>query len=150
MIGEFAFSFFVVEASASKVIGSSLAVDESVLPVLSDLLEPPVSVVHVVQVPQVQIMEKTVEIPEIQTNQDTRTSKSLGAAHVRRVDFADTEDVVEFEPPLAVVIVPPTPVTIPMIGVPPVVVEYVQRAPVVEFVSSAPTVSCAAPALAVT
>ena len=45
-------------------------------------------------------MEKIVEIPEIQTNQDTQTFERVGAAPVCRVCFAETLDVVEFVPPL--------------------------------------------------
>ena len=120
-------------------------------PVLADLQEPPLPNIQVVQVPQVQIMEKTVEIPEIQTNQDTRTSECLGA-HVRRVNFADT--VVEYVQPVQVVeFVAPAPAV--SFETPTTMVEYVTPAPavtntapapVVEYVASAPAVTHVAPA----
>ena len=56
-----------------------------VAPVLFDFLEPFVPIAQVVQVPQVQLTEKIVESPEIQSAQDTQTSVSLGLAPSRRV-----------------------------------------------------------------
>ena len=49
------------------------------------LLEPPVPVVHVVQVPQVQIIEKTVEFPVVQSAQSTRTPENLATVPVREM-----------------------------------------------------------------
>ena len=94
---------------------------EFAAPVLADLQEPPVPIVQIVQVPQVQTIENIVEIPEILSAQGTQTSESLGPAPVRRVRFADTVDIVEFEPPLPAEYVPPMRVTTPVVEAPPVV-----------------------------
>ena len=61
--------------------------------VLSDFLEPPVPVVQVVQVPQVQFIDKTVEAHVSLSGQGTQTSRSLAPAPVRFMKPA--EDVVE-------------------------------------------------------
>ena len=65
----------------------------------------------VVQVLQVQITEDTVETPDIQTVQGTQKSENLGTAPVRHVKFAETVEMVEFEPPLPAKSVPPFRVT---------------------------------------
>ena len=85
-------------------------------------------VFQVVQVPQVQVIGKIVENPEIQSAQDTHTSESLGPAPSRRVNFAESVDCVEIGSPLHAESVSPMPVTTPVVEVPPVVVEEVQPA----------------------
>ena len=114
-----------------------------------------VPVAQVVQVLQVrdtqsQTTEKIIEIPEIQTIQSTRTSEVLGTARGRRVFFSEVVEVVELGPPLLAESAPPMFVTATVIEAPLVVMEYVQFAPVPEYVtpaSATPAVTYAAPAL---
>ena len=80
------------------------------------------------QVPQVQVIEKIVEIPDVQMDQGTRTSESLGTAPARRV-VAESA--------------PPTSVTAHVIDMPPVVMEDAQPVPVGEYVAPAPVVTYA-------
>ena len=87
-------------------------VNEYVAPTpVTTLLEPPVPVVHVVQVPQVQVVQNTIETPQLQiieksvefrTNRSAlsaRTSVSLGTAPVSPMKPAEIIDVAELEPP---------------------------------------------------
>ena len=116
-----------------------------------------VPVVQVVEVPRVQVVEKTieipqlqiigeiVEIPEIQTVQCTQTCESLGTAPVREVAPADTVEVVELVPPLPAQSAPPMFATTPAVELPPVVVEDIQPTPMDEYVAPAPAVTYAAP-----
>ena len=54
--------------------------------------------------------------------------------------------MVELEPPLSVESAPPVLVTAPVVEAPPVVVEFVESAHVVEYVTRAPAVTYAVPA----
>ena len=67
----------VASALANKFVASALVIEHVAPAPETALLEPPVPVVHVVQVPQVQIIEKTVQFPVVQTSQSTRTRGSL-------------------------------------------------------------------------
>ena len=112
-----------------------------------------VPVVQVVQVPQVPVVEKTIEIaqlqtiekivdiPEIQTVQSTQFSESLETAPVLEMAPAEIVEGVEFGPPLPAESAPPMFATVEP---PPVVVEYIQPTPVVEYVALAPAVTYAA------
>ena len=51
-----------------------------------------------VQCPQLQFIKKTVEIPDFLLCQGTQTAESSEIAPVRHVSFAETVEVVEFEP----------------------------------------------------
>ena len=106
-------------------------------PAAADFVEPPMRVVQIVQVPQVQTIDEIVGIPELLTVQGTQTSVSLGAAPARHVDFAEMVKVVEFEPLLPAGSAPPLRVTTPVVDVPPVVVELIHTVPVVGFVAPA-------------
>ena len=90
---------------------------------------------------QWQIIEKIVAFPEIQTIQGTQTFESLETAHVRLVATVQTVEVVEVQPPLFAESAPPTFVTAPVVEAAPIVVEYVQPAHVVEYVTPEPAVS---------
>ena len=99
------------------------------------------TVVSVVQAPQVQVSEKTVEISQLQaaekivetrgthTIQSTQTSEKLGTASVCRSTQAEIVEAVEIG------VIPPAEsarlmfVTTPVLETPPVVAEYVQLAP---------------------
>ena len=126
---------------------------------MTTFLEPPVPAVYTVQVcqvpnvqntfetPQSQTVEKIVEHPEIRTFQGTRASESLETAPGRHVAFSEIVEVVDFEPTLSVESALPISVTTP--GVEAAPVEYVQTAPVAEYVtpaSAAPAFTHAAPA----
>ena len=63
-----------------------------------------------VQCPQLQFIEKTVEIPDFLLCQGTQTAESSEIAPVRHVSFAETVEVVEFEPHHSAVPVLPDPV----------------------------------------
>ena len=114
-----------------------------------------VPIVQVVQVPQVQVVKKTIEIPqlqtiekivdtpEIQTVQSTQSSESLETAPVLEMAPAEIVEGVEFWPPLPAESAPPLFAAAPTVGPPPVVVEYIQPS-VVEYVAPAPAVTCAA------
>ena len=56
---------------------------------VTTLLEPPVPVVHVMQVPCVQGIKKIVETPGVLSGQVSQISTSLGTAPVRHVNFAE-------------------------------------------------------------
>ena len=115
-----------------------------VAPVLADFLEPHVLVVKVVQVPQAQLFEQIVEIPDTQTAQGTQTFESLGTAPARRVDLAETVEVMEFAPPLPAESTAPACVTAHVVDVPLVVMEDAQPTPVDEHSAPAPVVDHAA------
>ena len=95
--------------------------------------------------PRSQTIEKIVEFPEIRTIQSTRTSESLETAPGRHVAFLEVVEMVDLEPPLSVEAAPPMFETAPVVEAAPVMVEYVQPAPVVEYVTPAPAVTYAAP-----
>ena len=64
-------------------------------PVTTDitlLLEPPVPVVHFVQVPQVHVIEKILEILEIQTVQGTQTSDSFCFRKMNSLEIREKGD----------------------------------------------------------
>ena len=89
------------------------------------------------------VIERIVEIPENQAV--PKLPESLGTAPVCQMQPAESVEVVEFGPPLPDKS-PPVFMTAPVVGVPLVVVEYVQPAPVVEYVAPAPVMTYAAPA----
>ena len=62
-----------------------------------------------VQCPQLQFIEKTVEIPDFLLCQGTQTVESSEIAPVRHVSFAETVEVVKFEPHHSAVPVLPDP-----------------------------------------
>ena len=68
---------YVASASVNKFVASASVIEYVAPTPVITLLEPPVPVVHVVQVPQVQIIEKTLEFLVVQTAQWTRTPESL-------------------------------------------------------------------------
>merc|ERR1712135_264711 len=110
------------------------------VPVVQVMQVPQVQVVEkTVEIPQLQIVEKIVEIPEIQTVQGTQTSESLGTAPVRQVAQAEIVEVVEIGAPLPAESAPPMFVTAPVLEAPPApVVEYVAPAPAVTYAPVAP------------
>ena len=87
------------------------------------LLELPVPVVHVVQVPQAQIIEKTVEFPVVQTAHSTRTPESLETVLVCEMKPMVTVEIVELGSLLPAVAVSPLSMTAPVVDVPLVVME---------------------------
>ena len=110
-------------------------------PMLFDFLKPLVPIAQVVQVHQVQLTEKIVESPEIQSAQDTQTSVSLGSASSRRVTFAGTLARGWRLGHLSLPNLSPMHVTTPVVDVPPLVEEYVRPDPLIEFAFPAPAVS---------
>ena len=98
-------------------------------PVVESGQVPQVQIVEkTIEIPQRQIVEKIVEIPEIWTIQGTQTSESLATAPVRQAAPAETVEVVELGPPLSAESAPPVFATAPLVEAAPVVVEYVQPA----------------------
>ena len=77
--------------SSCRICSASTRVNEYVAPApdlaLASLQEPLVPIVQVVHVHQVQLIDKIVELPEIQPGQGTQTSTSLGTTPSRRVTF---------------------------------------------------------------
>ena len=106
-------------------------------PVLSDFLEPTVPVVQVAQVLHLQLFEKTVVIPEIQSGQGAQTAECLETAPLRHVTFAETVEVREVGSVLPAVSAPAMHVTTPVVDTPPCVVEHAQPDPVIEFADPA-------------
>ena len=76
--------------------------------------------VQVVHVPQVQIVWKIHEIPEIQTDLGTQTSKSLGTALVHQVAQREIEEAIEIGVPLLAESASPRFVKAPVLEAPPV------------------------------
>ena len=123
---------------------------------VTTLLEPPVPVGHIVQVPQVQVVQKTtetpqlqiiakfVETPEIRSVQGPQTSVSLGHAPIRPMKDADIVDVVEVNSPLPAKSAPLVCVAAHVVDVPPVALERAQPAPVINYVAPGPAVALAA------
>ena len=81
---------------------------------------------------QLQIIENSVETPEIRSAQGSSTSASLGPASVRPMKPAETMKVVEIERPLSAESVPPMRVTTPVVEAPLGVVKCAQPDPVSE------------------
>ena len=91
-----------------------------------------------VEIPQLQIVEKTAKTPETQITQGTETSESMGNATARQV--------VEIEAYLPAESASPMFVSKPVSETLSVVVEYIQPTPVhVEYGTPAPTVAQTAP-----
>ena len=89
---------YVASAHVSEYVAPSLVTEHETPAVLAP-------VVQIVQFPQVQdpqskICEKNVETVAFLSGQDTQASVSLGTAPVCHVNFANTLEVVEFEPHL--------------------------------------------------
>ena len=82
---------------------------------------------HVVQVPQVQIIEKTLEFRVVQTAQCTRTPESLETVPVCEMKPVVTVEMVEAESPLTAVPVSPLSMTAPVVDVPPVMMQCAQQ-----------------------
>ena len=95
-----------------------------------------------VEIPQLQIVEQILEVPEIQMVQDTQTSESSGAASVRQAE-AEIGEVVEIRAPLPAESAPLVFVTASVLVALPVVVECVQSGPVAEYVEPATAVTYA-------
>ena len=133
-------------APAPVVHAAPASVTEFLVPVLSDFLEPPVPIVTVVQAPQLQITEKVVEIPEIWPGHTNFREFESCLPFAVFFFLADTVEMVELELPLPADPAPPLRETTPVVDAPPVEVELVSPAPVVEPVAPAPAVSYAAPA----
>ena len=92
----------------------------------------------VVHVPQVQIVGKTDEIPEIRTDVGSQTFESLGTAPVCQSTQAEIVEAVEIEVPLPAEYASLMSVTEPVLEVPPVVVEYIQvEVPQVQYIDKA-------------
>ena len=93
-------------APAPDVYAAPAPVNESVAssPVIEYVTPTPV------QCPQLQLIERTVEIPDFLLCQGTHTAESSEIAPVRHVSFAETVEVVEFEPHHSAVPVLPDPV----------------------------------------
>ena len=84
----------VIEYVTHKFVASAPVIEYmATVPVIS-LLEPPVPLVHVL-VPQVQIIEKTVEFLVVQTAQSTRTSESSETVPVCEMKHVVTVEMVE-------------------------------------------------------
>ena len=98
------------------------------------LLKVPI-VEKTIEIPQLQIVEKIVEIPELRTIQGTPTSESLGTAPVRHAAPAELVDMVELGPPSSAVSTPPVFVTAPMVEADCIVAEYVQPAQVGDIIT---------------
>ena len=113
-------------------------------PVHADFLEPPVPIVQVAKVPQVQVIEKSTRFSKSSLLTTPQTSESLGTTPVRPVTFAETVDTAEVGSPLLAEPVHPTRKTTPVVDAPLVVAELVQPAPVVELAAPASAVTCAA------
>ena len=100
------------------------------------------SVVQVVQVPQVQIIEEIVEVRVILSAQGAQPSPKVWELLLLVVClFAETVDRVEGWSPLPAESVPLVRVTTPVVDVPPVVVEEVQFALVIHYVAPVPPVA---------
>ena len=81
-----------------------------------------------------QIVQKIVDIPW----NPARTSESLGTAPIHQVAQAEIVEMTEIGAFLPSESAPPMFVTAPALEAPPVVVEQVQPAPVMEYVTLAP------------
>ena len=69
---------FTASAPVTEYVASALVTEYVAPAAVTTLLEPPVQIVQVVQVPQVLIFEKIVQNPEILCAQSAQTSESLG------------------------------------------------------------------------
>ena len=110
------------------------------LPLVSQIPQAQI-VEKTVEEPQSQIVEKTAETPEIQMVRGTETSESLGIARTRQMAHAETVEAVVIEAPPPTESARPMFVTTPVLETPPVVAEYVQLAPGAEYVALAPAVA---------
>ena len=104
------------------------------LPLVSQIPQAQI-VEKTVEEPQSEIVEKTAETPEIQIVRGTETSESLSIAPACQLAQARTVEAVEIGA------IPLTESATPVLETPPVVAEYVQRAPAVEYVALAPAVT---------
>ena len=108
------------------------------LPLVSQI--PQVQIVEkTVEEPQSEIVEKTAETPEIQMVRGTETSESLSIAPACQLAQARTVEAVEIGAIPLTESARPIFVTTPVLETPPA--EYVQLAPAVEFVALAPAVT---------
>ena len=140
---------YMASALANKFVASAPVI-EYVAPVsVTTLLEPPVHVVHVMQVPQVQVVEKTVEFPlEPQIVQETVETMRLASheqvqqrtvEHVPQI-FKETAETMrwdsheQMQPTPAVTCATPVPV-----------IECVTPSPVIEYIAPEPSVTSATP-----
>ena len=114
-----------------------------------------------VEIPQLHVVEKIVDNPQIQMVQGTQTSESLGTAPVRQVAQVEIVEAVEIGAPLPAESGPPMFVKAPVLEDPVVVAynpllswstwrTYAQRDSGVECVTPAPTVAQAAPVTTLT
>merc|ERR1711953_1104437 len=105
----------------------------------------------IVDVPQVQVVEKIVEVPEFQTVAGEQTAVSMGTAPVRQVAPAEIVEVTEIGAPLPAESAPAIVVQAPAIAPAPAVTT-IQAAPTatVALPAATATVQYAAPAAAVT
>ena len=109
---------------------------EAPAPVAESFPVPQVPIVEkTIEIPQLQIVEKIVEIPELHAIQGTQTSESLGSAPVRHAAPAELVDTVELEPPSSALSTLPVFVTAPMVEAASFVAEYVQPAQVGDIIT---------------
>ena len=97
------------------------------LPCIDKVVDVIVATQQVVHVPQERVVEKIVEIPQLQNVgeivRDTQTFDSLGMAPVRQGVQAEIGEVVEIRAPFSTESASPVFVTTPVLEVPPIVVD---------------------------
>ena len=120
---------YVASAPVNEYVASAHVIEYVAPAPVTTLLEPPVPVVHVVQMPQVQvvqntnetsqlqIIEKSVEFPATRSAQSAHTSVSLGTAPVSPMKPAEIIDVAGLGPPPPAESGPPMCASTPAIGV---------------------------------
>ena len=123
---------YVQPTPVAEYVSAAPAVSyEAPAPVAECTPVPQVPIVEkTIEIPQLQIVEKIVEIPELSAIQGAQTSKSLGIAPVRHAAPAKLVDTKELEPPSSAVSTPPVFVTAPMVEAASILAEYVQPAQV--------------------
>ena len=90
---------YIASAPVNEYVASSYVIEYVAPAPVTTLLEPPVPVVQVVQVPHVRIIEKTVEALVTHFGQGSQTPEILGTAPVRPEKHAEIFDVPGLRPP---------------------------------------------------
>ena len=120
----------VVERQNHMVQTVQMPMETPQLPCIDKVVDVPVATQQVVHVPQERVVEKVVEIsqlqavgkideiPEIRTDMDTQTSESFGTAPVRQGVQAEIGEVVEIRAPIPAESRPPIFVTAPVLEIP--------------------------------
>ena len=89
--------FFLTRANGQPWLDAPFGPHVAPAPAITDfasLLEPPVPVVQVVQVPQVQIIERIVKTPDIRSVERSQTLGSLRLATICQMKLAETMELV--------------------------------------------------------